>query len=171
MFAAVRRSIWTRGEAEEVLQEIYLKVWRCASAYDANQAQAMTWMLRIARNHSIDHLRRSASRKAHEVADHECRSDDSDRAITQLAVDAAPRPDECLQIQEDDKRLDQLMAGLSACQRQVMTLSFRDGLTQADIAERMNAPLGTVKSWMRRGLMQMKESIDQAESSQHGRDS
>lgn len=175
MFAAVRRAIWTRGEAEEVLQEVYLKVWRCASVYDAGQAPAITWMLRIARNHSIDHLRRTASCKAHEVADQDGRSGDGDRhdqrGLTQLAVDASPRPDEWLQIQEEGQRFDRLMKGLGASQRQVMVMAFREGFTQSDIAERMNAPLGTVKSWIRRGLLQMKLAIDQADSDQHGRDS
>ncbi len=162
LFAAVRRSIWIKSEAEEVLQEVYLKIWNGASAYDSTQAQSITWMMRVARNHSIDHLRRGATRRAHEFAlDIEQHAYDRDTLHADLShIDDAPRPDEWLEIQQDQLRFDQLMGSLGSMQRQVLVLAFRDGCTQADIAERLDAPLGSVKSWMRRALQQLKSSID-----------
>ncbi|MEO8278704.1 MAG: sigma-70 family RNA polymerase sigma factor [Ideonella sp.] len=162
LFATVRRSIWIQSEAEEVLQEVYLKIWSAAAAYDPTQSRSMTWMTRVARNHSIDHLRRCAARRANEV------TVDADRHIDEGAsfnrdltpIDDSPRPDEWLQMQQDQRRFDQLIDGLGKMQRQVLVLAFRDGYTQADIALRLDAPLGSVKSWMRRALQSLKSSID-----------
>ncbi len=161
LFSAVRRSIWVQSEAEEVLQEVYLKIWNGASAYDPQQAQSMTWMLRVTRNHSIDHLRRCATRRAHEFAIDSERNQHDDASHVELSpIDDAPRPDEWLEMQQDQRRFDQLMASLGAVQRQVLVMAFRDGCTQADIAERLDAPLGSVKSWMRRALQRLKSSIE-----------
>lgn len=160
LFAAVRRSIWVRSEAEEVLQEVYLKIWNGAAAFDPRQASSITWMTRVARNHAIDHLRRDAQRRAHEF-DVTGPVDDGDPSDTEShLVDDAPRPDEWLELQQDRQRFDRLVGSLGNMQRQVVLMAFRDGCTQADIAEQLDAPLGSVKSWMRRALQRLKVAID-----------
>lgn len=169
LFAVVRRIVWSRAEAEEVLQEVYLKIWRHAAAFDATQAQPLSWMTRIARNHSIDHLRRAASRIAHEQQiDRAGGDDDADPRADHAGIDPSPRPEEWLEQRDDERRFDQLMNGLSPIQRQVLVMSFREGCTQVDIAARLDAPLGTVKSWMRRALQQLKAAIDQQDQTNHG---
>ena len=159
LYAAVRRSVWLRCEAEEVLQEAYVKIWRHAGSFDPRQAQASTWMARIVRNHAIDHLRRGNARATHEVArDTDLDGDSTFGGADQLA-DAAPTPLQLLEQHEQVRRVDSLLACLSASQRQVLVLAFREGLSQAEIAARLGAPLGTVKSWMRRGLLGLKELL------------
>lgn len=162
LFATVRRSLWVRSEAEEVLQEVYLKIWSAAAAYDPTQARSMSWMTRVARNHSIDHLRRCATRRANEVTiDADRQIDDGAPSNPEVTpIDDSPRPDEWLQMQQDQRRFDQLLHSLGKRQRQVLVLAFRGGCTQADIALRLDAPLGSVKSWMRRALQRLKSSID-----------
>ena len=162
LFATVRRSVWISSEAEEVLQEVYLKIWNGASAYDPEQASSITWMMRVARNHSIDHLRRCAGRRAHEVTlDGDQQVDDGGSFHSGVTpLDDSPRPDEWLEIQQNQRRFEQLIGSLGTMQRQVMVLAFRDGYTQADIAERLDAPLGSVKSWMRRALLNLKLLTD-----------
>ncbi len=174
LFATVRRSIWVRSEAEEVLQEIYLKIWGGATAYDPARSQALTWMMRVARNHAIDHLRRGAARRAHEHSSGVYRARESVQGETDAepaAVDDSPRPDEWLENEQNQRRFDQLLAGLGAMQRQVLVMAFRDGCTHADIALRLDAPLGSVKSWMRRALQKLKSTIESEQASQSARHS
>lgn len=173
LFAAVRRSVWVASEAEEALQEVYLKIWHGASGYEPARAQALTWMLRIARNHSIDHLRRGASRRGHETPADRHEGDAAyatEEGAESGAIDDSPRPDEWLEIRQDEERFDRLLRGLGATQRQVLLLAFRDGCTQTDIALHLDAPLGSVKSWMRRALQTLKATIDAEQSSLSGRD-
>lgn len=153
VYAQVRRTVWQRCEAEDVLQATYLNVWRHASRFDPEQSQAITWMSRIARNGAIDHLRRSSSRQQHEVAGDlydEAEADDDRMA------DPAPTPAQQAEQRQRDARVDALLQRLSTPQRQVLVLAYRDGLSQLEIAEHLGAPLGTVKSWMRRGLLALR---------------
>ncbi len=166
LFAVVRRTVWHRGEAEDVMQEVYLKVWRHAGAFDPLQSHALTWMGRVARNHAIDHLRRQATRPV--ITPDSLHGEATDSA--DAAIDAAPRPDEWLELEQQRQRIDGLLATLSGIQRQVLTMAFREGRSQSDIAAQLGAPIGSVKSWMRRALQQLKRSIDDGEQGRHGSD-
>lgn len=164
LFAVVRRTVWQRGEAEEVLQEVYLKIWRHAAAFDAGQSHAMTWMGRIARNHAIDHLRRLAVRPTTSSESLQETSETSD----DTGIDAAPRPDEWLELEQQRRQVDRLLSSLSGVQRQVVLMSFGEGRSQSDIAAQLGAPLGSVKSWMRRALQQLKAAIEEGERKHNG---
>lgn len=157
LFSVVRRSVWQRGEAEEVLQEVYLKIWRHAAGFDPIQSHALTWMSRIARNHAIDHLRRLAVRP---ITQGDRQPSDESERLEDTGVDAAPRPDEWLEIEQQRAQVDRLLSTLTGIQRQVVLMSFREGRSQSDIAAQLGAPLGSVKSWMRRALQQLKAAIE-----------
>lgn len=159
LFAVVRRAVWHRGEAEEVLQEVYLKLWRHAHSFDPTQAHALAWMSRMARNQAIDHLR---SQSARGTSDARAPAHAAEQP-PDLSIDTAPRPDEHLERQQLRQRIDHLMATLSGTQRQVVQMAFREGRSQAEIAAQLGKPLGSVKSWMRRALQQMRHTIDHAE--------
>lgn len=165
IFAVVRRTVWQRGEAEEVMQEVYFKIWRHAAAYDASQSRALTWMSRIARNHAIDHLRRLAARPTFNT---ESQQTDGSEVSDDTGIDAAPRPDEWLELEQQRAQVDRLLSMLSGVQRQVVLMSFREGRSQSDIAAQLGAPLGSVKSWMRRALQHLKAAIEESDRKHNG---
>ena len=160
LFAVLLRIQRDRSVAEDLLQEVYISAWKAAGSFDAQQAQPLTWLTHIARNKAIDSLRRAKSQPRLESMH---RDDDDDRpdAVERLADDA-PGPVALLERASDARQLGQCMQGLSASQRQSVALAFFDGLSHAEVAERLRQPLGTVKSWVRRALMTLKTCLQRA---------
>lgn len=159
LFAVVLRIQRDRAVAEDLLQEVYVNVWRAAKGFDAAQSQPMTWLTSIARNRAIDSLRRAqAQPRLH--SGHA--QDDEDSDVYDETADEAAGPLELLSQASDARELQRCMAQLSAAQRQSLALAYYDGLSHAEVATRMGEPLGTVKSWVRRGLMGLKACLDQA---------
>ena len=160
LFAVLLRIQRDRGVAEDLLQEVYVSAWKAASSFDAQQSQPLTWLTHIARNKAIDSLRRAKSQPR---MDSLHREDDDDRPdpLERLADDA-PGPAALLERASDARQLAQCMQGLSANQRQSVALAFFDGLSHAEVAERLCEPLGTVKSWVRRALMALKGCLERA---------
>ncbi|OZI29272.1 RNA polymerase subunit sigma-70 [Bordetella genomosp. 1] len=140
----LRRSDW----AEEVIQDSFVSVWRNAGQYSAQQSQPMTWMTRIVRNRCIDLLRRPDLERP-----------DPDGALEAAWADDAPGPLERLQTGEDGQRLADCMKQLESRQRMAIALSFFDDLSHGDIARRLGTPLGTIKSWVRRGMERLKRCL------------
>jgi RNA polymerase sigma-70 factor (ECF subfamily) len=138
----LRRADW----AEEVLQEGYLSIWARAADYRAGLSAPMTWMTSIVRNRCLDWLRRPAP----EVAD-----EDLDEVES-----ANPGPLAELERAKDARALARCLAGLDAKQRQAIALAFYDGLSHAELASRLRQPLGTVKTWVRRGLLKLKSCLE-----------
>ena len=158
--ARVRRVVWQHGEAEEVLQQVYLQIWSNAARFDPRVAAAMTWMARIARNAAIDHLRRRTTRSSFEdLAGNESDDETDPTGIDQL-VDPEPGPEQLLQQRQMVVWVDGLLGRIPAMQRRVIVLAAREGRSLSEIAELCGAPLGSVKSWMRRGLLSLKAQID-----------
>lgn len=163
LLAVIRRSVWHRGEADEVLQELYVRIWRHAGEYDPARAQPMAWLGRIARNLAVDHLRRNGSRNAHECADDPAR--EGEEALSALAhcADPGPTPPEQLETRQLSAQAVALLAELNEGQRQALLLTFWEGLSQTEVAERLGLPVGTVKSTIRRSLIALKASIERRE--------
>jgi RNA polymerase sigma-70 factor (ECF subfamily) len=160
LFAVVLRIQRDRALAEELLQDIYLGVWKAAAGFDAARSQPLTWLTAIARNRAIDSLRRATvqpqPQPQHGAPEHAADADDSDAD----RADQGPGPLELLQRASDARQLEQCMQGLSAAQRQSVALAFFDGLSHAEVAQRLRQPLGTVKSWVRRALMALKSCLE-----------
>ena len=150
-----------RAQAEDVLQEVYVNVWRAAKNFDAAQSQPLTWLTSIARNRAIDSLRRKQT-EPQTVPATLSNHDDEERNVYDDLADDAPGPLALLSRASDARALSTCMQGLSAPQRQSVALAFFDGLSHAEVAEQMRQPLGTVKSWVRRALLTLKTCLDAA---------
>ena len=148
-----------RAQAEDVLQEVYVNVWRAAQSFDAAQSQPLTWLTSIARNRAIDSLRRTQTQPKLQSSR---TTTDEDEDVYDTVADDAPGPLDLLSRASDARALAACMAGLSAPQRQSVALAFFDGLSHAEVAENMRQPLGTVKSWVRRALQSLKGCLEAA---------
>jgi RNA polymerase sigma-70 factor (ECF subfamily) len=160
LFGIVLRINRDRASAEDVLQEVYVKVWRSAQSYDAAQAQALTWLTSIARNAAIDSLRRRQTQPqlVSATADDD---DDPDRNAIDARADDAPGPFDLLSRACDAQAIGHCIERLSGIQRQSVALAFYDGLSHAEVAQHLRQPLGSVKSWLRRALMSLKDCLQQ----------
>jgi RNA polymerase sigma-70 factor (ECF subfamily) len=148
LFGVCLRILSDREDAEDVLQEVYVTVWRRADRFDGTRASVMTWVSTIARNRAIDRLRaRGPLAHADQVDDLEIADDQpSAETLVQAAGDRA-RLAGCLS--ELDKRTET-----------VIRTAFFEGVTYEALARRLDAPLGTVKSWIRRGLAKLKGCLE-----------
>jgi RNA polymerase sigma factor (sigma-70 family) len=150
LFGVALRILGERSEAEDVLQEVYVTVWRKAADFDPNRASPMTWLIAIARNRAIDRLR--ATRRSR-------RMEPIEQAVE--VADSAPIADSVLEGAQDHARLHGCLEALATHERAAMRGAFFDGNTYEDLAARMNVPLGTMKSWIRRAMMKLKSCLEQ----------
>ena len=150
LFAVCLRILGDRSEAEDVLQEVYMTVWRKAAAFDPALSSPMTWLIAIARNRAIDHLRaRGQNRRM-----------DPLQAAAELADDK-PTADAALQGAQEQAKLQRCLDGLAGHERVALRGAFFDGNTYEELAERMKVPLGTMKSWIRRAMIKLKVCLEQ----------
>lgn len=159
LFAVVLRICRDRAQAEDILQEVYVNVWRAAGGFDAAQSQPLTWLTSIARNRAIDSLRRAQTQPQLQSA---TTDDDEDPDVYDTTADDQPGPLDLLSRASDARALSHCMQDLTAPQRQSLALAFYDGLSHAEVAEKMGEPLGTVKSWVRRALLSLKSCLENA---------
>ncbi len=150
-----------RAQAEDILQEVYVNVWRAAQGFDAAQSQPLTWLSSIARNRAIDSLRRTQTQPQFRSTISSTTFDEETDVYDTVASDA-PGPLDLLSRASDARALSSCMQTLSAQQRQSVALAFFDGLSHAEVAAQMRQPLGTVKSWVRRALMSLKSCLESA---------
>ena len=143
------RILGDRNEAEEVLQEVFLQVWRDAHRYDPERATPRGWLLLIARSRALDRLRSTTSRQRRE--DEMMRSEGG-RAI-------APLGTRRLEQHERQRRIGSALERLPREQRQVIELAFYEGLTQTQMAAHLGAPLGTVKSRVLLAMKKLREIL------------
>lgn len=165
LFAVILRIQRDRAQAEELLQELYVSVWQGAGRFDAARAHPMTWLTQAARNRAIDSLRRAKARPQTETPmrdDGEAHGPGDD-----LPADG-PTALELLDSAVEARRLDQCMHGLAPSQRQSLALAFFHGLSHGEVAEQLRQPLGTVKSWVRRGLLTLRACLDAAVAREAG---
>jgi len=147
LFGLVMRILHDRAEAEDVLQETFLQVWRRAGDFDEARGRPFTWLVTIARSRALDRLRASASRGR--VAGEAAQMPHDD--VGDAAEDALRS--------EQGKAVRQALAELPSEQRRALFLAYFEGLTQTEIAARLGDPLGTVKTRMRSGMIKLRELL------------
>jgi RNA polymerase sigma-70 factor (ECF subfamily) len=144
----LRRQDW----AEEVLQECYVNIWNHAADYALARSAPLTWMTSIVRNRCLDWLRRPRA---------EVTGEEYDIAV-EAWQDDAPGPLESLLSASDGAALARCLQQLESKQRQSIMLAFFHGLSHSELANHMKQPLGTIKTWVRRGLERLKGCLGEA---------
>lgn len=147
VFGLLMRILNNREEAEDVLQEVFLQVWRKAGDFDENRGRPFTWLVTLGRSRGIDRLRTLASRDRVAEA--------GAREVIEQVSDAATDTFKA----EQRGLVNRALAQLPDEQKRPLMLAYFDGLTQSEIAARLGAPLGTVKTRMRTGLMRLRELL------------
>jgi len=147
LFGICLRICGDRQAAEDVLHDVYLTIWKRAGAFDPGRASPISWLATIARNRAIDWQRAQGTRRAQPI----------DAALP--LPDPAPLASDTMLAADEEHRLHGCLETLEERQRAAIRTAFFDGVTYAELAERLGVPLGTMKSWVRRGLARLKECL------------
>jgi len=150
-YSLILRVVRDTGVAEDLVQETFLRVWNRMRGFDAEKGAIGPWLLAVARNRAIDYLRSTTGRARNtlelETTEHPSLYNDMEKDL--LVADKA-------------RRVKAAMEKLSANQRQVIELAYFEGLSQTEMAERMGQPLGTVKTWVRTALKNLRDELGAA---------
>jgi len=149
VYSLALRIIRDQGEAEDIVQEVFSQAWRQAGRYEARRGNVIAWLLNLTRSRAIDRLRGRQSRP--EAA--------SDSLLAIDIPDLTLPVDEQLSLEDRASRVRAAMKELSVLQRVAIELAFYEGLTHVEIAERLELPLGTVKTRIRQGLLKLKDRL------------
>jgi RNA polymerase sigma factor (sigma-70 family) len=155
LYGVALRILKDGAAAEEVLQEAFVNVWHHAGSFDAAKSQPTTWLAAIVRNRCLDQLRRRELDTVTMTAD----ADDG-KEFDLPSGD--PTPVEMLLAGADAQSVRDCVDALDAGQKQAIALAFYQGLSHAELAGHLRQPLGTVKSWVRRGLERLKSCLERA---------
>ncbi len=147
LLGVILRIVRDRETSEDVLQDVYIKVWRRAGRFDPGRSSPVTWLCVIARNAAIDCARRQGRSEPVVTEPAEAMDEIEDDTIA---------ADDLLCDMEDHERVRRCIEQLQNEHRNTIRLAFFDGLSHSQLAERIGAPLGTIKSWIRRGLASLK---------------
>ena len=153
LFAVAIRITRRRDWAEDVLQEAFVNIWNHAAGYNSAKSAPMTWMTAIVRNRALDWLRRPR----------EVEIDEEHEQLIAAIPDESPGPEDLLRMSLQAGELAECMKVLTEEQQRSITLAFFYGLSHGELAEQMRKPLGTVKTWIRRGLDRLKSCLDAAD--------
>ncbi len=146
LFGVVLRILKDRSEAEEAIQEVFVKVWQRADRYVAGGYSPISWLVAVARNHALDILR--ARRPA---------ADDIDVALE--IPDAGPDPEQAAENSDERGRIDHCLGQLEGEKAEAVRGAYLDGYSYDELAERFDVPLNTMRTWLRRSLIKLKECL------------
>lgn len=147
LFGICLRILGNRSDAEDALQEVYLNVWSKAGSFDPERASPITWLAALARNRAIDKLRSAGNRTYEPVEE-------------ALAVaDSRPSADASIEASQESERLSACIDQLEGRQSEAIRTAFFQGVTYAQLATHKGVPLATMKSWVRRGLLNLRECL------------
>jgi RNA polymerase sigma-70 factor, ECF subfamily len=149
LLAAGMHMLKRREVAEDVLQDLFVKVWYRASEYHAERGSVMTWLYSVQRYLALDRLR--AQRPTQVI----------DEALSETLAFEGPDPAALAAGSDMAMRVHGCLEQLTDTQRRTVTLAFFEGLTHTELTQRLEQPLGTVKSWIRRGLMSLQRCLEQ----------
>jgi len=147
LFGVVLRILKDRSEAEEAIQEVYVKIWQRADRYVAGATSPISWLVAVARNHALDILR--ARRPV---------SDGIDVALE--VPDDGPTPERAAQASEDKSRIDHCLGTLDPDRAEAVRGAYLDGYSYEELASRHAVPLNTMRTWLRRSLIRLRECLE-----------
>jgi RNA polymerase sigma-70 factor (ECF subfamily) len=151
VYGLVYRIVQQAGTAEEVVQDVFLQLWRNAAQYDASRGPFLPWLLTMARHRALDTLRLKSERQR--------RREDQTEELP--GVCAAPQFEKQLDEKRRAVRVRELLTSLQPQQKRAIELAYFEGLSHTEIAATLKEPLGTVKSWIRNGLMRLREGLQE----------
>ena len=146
LFGVLLRVLKDRAEAEDALQEVFVKIWRNASSFAANDYSPMSWLIVVARNHAIDRVR---ARKP-EAADVDDMPD---------LADDQPDPEARAVERSERHRIEDCLGELEAARADAVRGAYLDGFSYQELADRHEVPINTMRTWLRRSLMKLKECL------------
>jgi RNA polymerase sigma-70 factor (ECF subfamily) len=149
VYGLVLRILQQASTSEEVVQDVFLQLWRNADQYDSSRGPFVPWLCTMARNRALDQLRLKSERQR--------RREDQPDELPPLVV--APDYEKALDEKRRAERVRALMASLAPQQKKAIELAYFEGLSHSEIAAALKEPLGTVKSWIRNGLLRLKEGL------------
>lgn len=149
LFSLALRLLNSRADAEEVVLDVYKQVWRSAGTFDSSPANVVSWLALLTRSRAIDRLRQANSRRAWEMP------------FENMAEPrgSTPAPEAQLMFHQERKLVRRALADLSPEQREAIELAFFEGLTHVEVAEKLGAPLGTIKTRIRTGMQRLRKSL------------
>jgi RNA polymerase sigma-70 factor (ECF subfamily) len=150
VYGLALRIVRTREAAEEVAIDVFVQAWRTAATYDALRGAPLTWLLTICRSRALDYLRRAEPADPHPDPESLAAADPLARSTD---------PQDLLLACEGEARLKRALESLTALQRQLIALAFFRGLTHQEIAAHARLPLGSVKTYIRRALAQLRAEL------------
>ena len=149
IYSLVLRILQQAGTAEEVVQDVFLQLWRNAAQYDVSRGPFVPWLFTLARNRALDTLRLKSERQR--------RREDQTEELPPIAT--VPQYEQQLDEKHRAEKVRALMASLNPQQKKAIELAYFEGLSHSEIAAALKEPLGTVKSWIRNGLLRLKEEL------------
>ncbi len=149
VYSLVLRILRQGSTAEEVMQDVFLQLWRNSAQYDLSRP-FVPWLLTLARNRALDQLRLKSERQR--------RREEQTEEFPQIAS-AAPEYERELDEKRRAERVRMLIGSLPTAQKKAIELAYFEGLSHSEIAASLKEPLGTVKSWIRNGLLRLKEGL------------
>jgi len=152
VYSLVLRILQQAGTAEEVVQDVFLQLWRNARQYDESRGPFVPWLLTLARNRALDTLRLKSERQR--------RREDQTEELPCIA--ASPDYEKQIDAKRHGDKVRALMASLNPQQKKAIEMAYFEGLSHSEIAAALREPLGTVKSWIRNGLLRLKEELQAA---------
>ena len=155
LFTLAYRILSDRDEAAELLQEVYLEVWRKIAKYDVGRGSPIAWLVTLTRSRAIDRLRARASRAQHLVAD------SFEHPLVSVTPDVSPNPYEAREDTEIRQMMAKAILDLPLPQQQAIEMAFYQGLTHTEIAARLNQPLGTVKTRIKLAMTKLRASLQE----------
>lgn len=147
LFGVAVRILHDRSEAEDAVQEVFTRVWLNARKFDPARARGMTWLIAIARNHAIDRLR---ARPA---------PTDDDAALAGIS-DGRPDAEAILAAKDEARRISDCFDTLEPARADAIRGAYLNGLSYEQLSARHAVPLNTMRSWLRRGLLKLKECLE-----------
>lgn len=147
LMGVLLRILGNRPEAEDAMQEIFTRVWLRAASFDPQKGRAMTWLIALARNHAIDRLRARTA-------------PNTDDGLDQF-IDPTPRAETWLIAKGEAKRIHDCIDRLEARHAAALRGAYLSGKSYEELALAVNVPLNTVRTWLRRGLISLKDCMDE----------